>query len=133
MVQSLKQVPMKRDIMGKEDIKRLVNAFYDRVRNDELIAHFFIEVIQVHWDTHLPVMYAFWENVLFHRGTYTGNPMEKHLRIHALSTMEPKHFERWLKLFFATVDELYEGERASLIKVRAKSIADVMNAKMTTG
>jgi hemoglobin len=119
--------------MGKEDIKRLVNAFYDRVRSDDLIAHFFSEVIQVHWDAHLPVMYAFWENVLFHRGTYTGNPMEKHLRIHSMSAVEPKHFERWLQLFFATVDELYEGEKAELIKVRAKSIADVMKARMTAG
>jgi hemoglobin len=59
--------------------------------------------------------------------------MEKHLRIHSMSAVEPKHFERWLQLFFATVDELYEGEKAELIKVRAKSIADVMKARMTAG
>jgi hemoglobin len=124
---------MLKDISTREDIRGLVEAFYDKVQHDELLAPFFSLIVPVDWETHLPIMVSFWENVLFHRGGYSGNPMEKHLHIHALSPFAPHHFERWLALFRSTVDERFSGARADVIKHRAESIAAVMQAKMQTG
>lgn len=121
---------MKHDIENKEDIIRLVNTFYEQVKSDALIAFFFTDVIPVDWENHLPKMYSFWENVLFHQGSYAGNPMQKHQHLHQKCPMTAAHFKRWLQLFNQTVDDLYVGDNAELIKQRAFSIATVMQVKI---
>lgn len=121
---------MKTDIQSADDIKILVNAFYDKVKQDETIRHFFTEVVKVDWEKHLPVMYRFWENIVFHTGSYTGNPMEVHQHLHSKCPMNKLHFNRWIDLFNETVDELFEGEKAFQIKQRALSIATVMQIKI---
>lgn len=68
---------MKNDIRNREDIKLIVDAFYEKVKKDDEIAFFFSEIIAVEWEKHLPIMYDFWENVLFHVGIYQGNPTKK--------------------------------------------------------
>ncbi|HEX4957421.1 MAG TPA: group III truncated hemoglobin [Lacibacter sp.] len=121
---------MKKAIENRDDVVVLVNTFYEKVKRDECISHFFTEVVKVNWDTHLPVMYDFWENILFHTGAYAGNPMQVHQHLHQQSPILSKHFERWLALFNETVDELYTGEKAFLVKQRALSIATVMQIKI---
>ena len=121
---------MKKDITTKRDIKLLVDSFYDKVKPDPVIGHFFSKVVPVDWEKHLPVMYSFWENVLFHKGTYSGNPMVQHQALHQKSNMTTEHFKRWLQLFNDTVNELFEGDNAEIIKQRALSIAAVMQIKI---
>jgi len=121
---------MKTDITNRGDIEKLVNSFYEKVLNEPSIAFFFTEVVPVNWEKHLPVMYDFWENVLFYTGSYDGNPMAKHKDIHKKCPMKMEHFQKWLLLFIETVDQLFEGEKAELAKQRATSIATVMQIKM---
>lgn len=122
---------MKNDIANKADIELLVGAFYNKVKTDDVIGFIFNDIVKVNWEKHLPVMVNFWENALFYTGTYAGNPMQYHQHLH-LSTMPLTlaHFERWNKLFVQQVDELFEGERATLIKQRAISISTVMQIKI---
>lgn len=117
---------MKKDIENREDIILLVNTFYDKVKPDETIGYFFNRVVDVDWEKHLPVMYNFWENIIFHTGGYSGNPMKLHMDLHQKSAMKKEHFNRWIHLFNETVDELFEGEKAEQAKQRALSIATVM-------
>lgn len=121
---------MKKDIERIEDIKLLIDHFYKRVIEDPLIGHIFTTSIKVNWEKHLPVMYSFWENALFYTGTYAGNPMVLHQRIHQVVHLTTQHFDRWILLFTATVDNLFEGEKAELAKQRAISIATVMKIKI---
>lgn len=121
---------MKTDITNRTDIEKLIDSFYEKVKTDDKIGHFFSEVVHVNWEKHLPVMYGFWENILFHSGGYEGNPMQKHIALHVLSPLKPEHFQRWLLLFFCTVDDLFEGNNAEQIKQRAQSIALVMEMKV---
>ncbi len=121
---------MKTDIVNRKDIELLINSFYDKVKVDAVIGYFFDKVIPVNWEKHLPTMYNFWENVVFNTGGYEGNPMIQHQHIHQKSPMTKAHFDQWLKLFTETVDELYVGEKAELIKQRAVSIATVMQIKV---
>lgn len=44
--------------------------------------------------------------------------------------MSKVHFDQWVKLFTKTVNELFEGDNAELIKQRATSIATVMQIKI---
>lgn len=121
---------MKKDIEHIEDIKLLVNSFYDKVKADAGIGYIFNDIAKVNWEKHLPVMYNFWENILFFTGSYSGNPMTAHVKMHKLVHFTTEHFERWLKLFTSTVDELFEGDKAELAKQRAISIATVMQLKI---
>ena len=121
---------MKTDIRNREDIAALVNAFYDKVRVNETIGHFFNDVVKVNWEKHLPKMYDFWEGIVFGSSDYSGNPINVHKAVHALQAFSKADFDEWLRLFRETVDEMYEGENAELIKQRALSIATVMQLKV---
>lgn len=121
---------MKKDIETTEDIKFLIDHFYQQVIKDPVIGYIFTSTIKVNWEKHLPVMYSFWENTLFFTGTYAGNPMMIHQRIHKIAHLTAEHFDRWVALFTTTVDDLYEGEKAELAKQRALSIATVMKIKI---
>ena len=121
---------MKNDITNRADVEILINSFYQKVKKDPLIAFFFSEIVPVNWEAHLPIMYGFWENVLFYTGTYEGNPMAIHKGIHQKCPMKMEHFQRWISLFTETVDELFKGDKAELAKQRATSIATVMQIKM---
>ena len=121
---------MKKDIADRKGIELLVNTFYEKVKSDPLISRFFTETIKLNWDKHLPVMYQFWDNALFYSGEYNGQPLEVHKHIHALSPLSSTHFERWVKLFTETVDELFEGEKATLAKTKAINISTIMQLKI---
>lgn len=120
---------MKTDIENRADIERLVDAFYAKIKTDDVIGYLFNDVARVNWDEHLPKMYNFWENILFYTGNYSGSPMAVHRDLHQKSTMNSTHFHHWIKLFHETVDILFEGERAAEIKNRATNIALVMMYK----
>ena len=121
---------MKNDIESKKEIELLVDTFYIKVKADELIGYIFTDIAKVNWEKHLPVMYSFFENMLFYTGTYTGNPMELHKHINRLYPLTAEHFVRWNLLFTTTVDELFTGDKAELAKQRAKSISAVMQIKI---
>jgi hemoglobin len=121
---------MKKDIENIADIELLINTFYDKVKSDKVIGYIFTDVVKVHWEHHLPVMYRFWENVLFYTGGYEGNPIEIHQHLHQITRLEQKHFDQWNFLFTETVDELFEGRIAITTKQRALSISTVMQIKI---
>ena len=121
---------MKKDIKTRGDIELLVRTFYEKVKPDPVIGHIFTKVVGVNWEKHLPTMFDFWENTLFYTGSYSGNPMQSHKKLHSLFPLNEEHFQRWVNLFTETVDELFEGEKARLAKQRAVSISTVMRIKI---
>ncbi|HMP31292.1 MAG TPA: group III truncated hemoglobin [Saprospiraceae bacterium] len=121
---------MMRDIEEKKDIILLIDRFYDKVKEDQVIGYFFNDVAKVNWETHLPKMYEFWSKVVFSTGDYNGNPMSVHQAVHHQSTMTEDHFKHWVNLFHDTVDELFTGENAQLIKSRSATIAAIMVSKV---
>ncbi len=121
---------MKKDIRNRNDIVVLINTFYQKVIDDALLNHIFTDLVKVNWIKHLPVMYDFWENTLFYTGNYDGNPLDTHRRLHQMIALTAAHFRQWNLLFAATVDELFEGEKATLAKERARSISAVMQGNI---
>ena len=85
-----------KQILSITDIKLLVDSFYKKVREDELLVDIFNGVIKNKWPQHL----------------------------------EAKHFERWIELFYATIEELFEGEKADEAKWRAQKMAEMFLLKI---
>jgi hemoglobin len=125
-----KHAEPKSDIEGRADIERLINAFYEQVRRDEVLGFIFDEVAQTNWESHLPKMYAFWETVLFGTGSYQGNPLAAHAKLVPKTAMGREQFDRWLAVFKATVDELFAGEKAGHIKRAAEDMANVIYSRI---
>ena len=118
------------DLTDRVGIIRLVDRFYERIREDGLLGPIFSEVAQVNWETHLPKMYDFWDTVLFRSGTYRGNPLSAHAKLVPKTDMSRAKFDHWLELFRETVAELYEGENAGHIVRCAEDMANVLYSKI---
>ena len=116
----------KKDISSSEDIQVMVDAFYLQVQKDNQLAPVFGDQAKVHWESHLPTMYSFWEKVLLGQGEYRGNPFQKHIPL----KIDAAHFTRWVSLFEWTVDEHFLGPVADDAKLRANTIAHIFQSKL---
>ncbi|MEI5986166.1 MULTISPECIES: group III truncated hemoglobin [Sphingobacterium] len=117
---------MKPDIQHLDDIKILVDKFYDRIQRDELLGPIFNGIIQNRWPEHLEKMYRFWQTVLLEEHTYYGSPFPPHAKMPINKT----HFDHWIGLFSKTVDELYEGEKAEKAKWQGERMASMFQFKI---
>jgi hemoglobin len=114
------------DLTTEADIRLLVDAFYHRVEQDELLGPVFNDVAQVSWASHLPAMYDFWSSVLFGTSRYKGRPFPKHIPL----PIGAAHFQRWLHLFDQAVDAHFAGPTAAEAKARALSIATLFEHRL---
>ncbi|WP_368563797.1 group III truncated hemoglobin [Pseudoxanthomonas sp. UTMC 1351] len=104
----------------EEEVARLVDDFYARVRQDEQLGPIFDA--RVHdWPTHLAQLTDFWSAVL--RGTrrFRGAPVPKHMAIPGLSA---ELFLRWLDLFMQTTAECGNPAMRREANAAAQNIAD---------
>ncbi len=111
----------KLDHVSEDGIRRLVDAFYARVRRDAELAPIFARAIPGDWGPHLDKMYAFWSSVMLTTGRYKGNPLAKHF---AIPGIQPALFERWLALFNETADELFDDDISAEFRAKAARIAE---------
>jgi hemoglobin len=111
----------KLDRISEEGIRRLVDAFYAKVRRDPELAPIFLRAIPGDWQPHLNKMYAFWSSVMLTTGRYKGNPVVKHLVVPGI---RPDLFERWLALFSETCGELFDDGISEEFRVKAARIAE---------
>ncbi|TAH41101.1 MAG: group III truncated hemoglobin [Bacteroidetes bacterium] len=116
----------KKEILNLEDIKLLVDTFYSKIREDQLLGHIFNGVIQDRWPVHLEKMYRFWQTVLLEDHTYFGSPFLPHAKL----PIGVEHFEQWLHLFYQTIDELFTGDKANEAKLRSGKMAKMFLSKI---
>lgn len=121
---------MRKDITSRSDIETLVDQFYLKAKQHKTIGFIFTRVIPIDWDHHIPVICDFWETTIFHNAIYKGNPLQVHLDINRKIKLEKVHFESWLTLFNDTVDEHFKGKNAEIAKIRAQSMATVIQIKL---
>jgi hemoglobin len=120
---------MKHDIENRADIDLLMTEFYSTAMVDGTIGYIFTDVAKLDLDHHLPIIGDFWETMLFQAGSYSRhgrNPMIVHAELNEKTPLKPLHFARWLEIFTETIDRLFAGERAQILKFRAAMIADRM-------
>lgn len=115
-----------KEILTIEEIRLLVDSFYDKVQKDEELGPIFDSVIQNRWPEHLEKMYRFWQTVLLEEHTYHGSPFAPHAKL----PVDITHFQRWLKLFFQTIDDHFTGPKADEAKWRAEKMAQMFHFKI---
>ncbi len=121
---------MKQDITTRNDIDVLVRKFYEKLLQDDLLKAIFQKLVLSHLDAHLKTIADFWDSILLDANNYRGNVTEKHFDVDKQFPLSKVEFDRWLFHWNATLDELFEGEKAALAKSRAQSIADIMQYKL---
>lgn len=116
------------DICSTDDVKTFVNAFYEKVRLDDMLAPVFdLRIKPEQWPQHLEKMYSFWNLMLFNDNTYKGMPYDKHADL----PVNKLHYERWIMLFHSTIDENFAGTKADEAKARGAMMAHIFSAKAT--
>ena len=115
-----------KDIEQLEDIKFLVNEFYGKIREDDLLKDIFNNVIQDHWPQHLEKMYRFWQTILLNEHTYNGSPFPPHANM----PVDVTHFNLWVQIFHNTVNDLFSGPIADEAKYRGELMASIFNSKI---
>lgn len=110
-------------------ISTLVDTFYDRIREHDVLGPIFNTAIGDDWDPHLRRMKAFWASVTLSAGLYSGKPVPAH-RKH-LNMIEREHFEIWLSLFKQTLEDTAPTTACTdYFMVRAERIAKSLQLAM---
>lgn len=120
-----------RDIESRDDVERLVRAFYGKALTDPIIGFIFTDVAKLDLEEHVPQITAFWETILLGAESYRGGVFGKHADLHLKVGLRPGHFERWLQLWFGTVDELFAGARADQAKVHALRVGQAFVQRLS--
>lgn len=115
-----------KDIETIEDIKLLVDTFYGRIQQDDILGIIFNQNIQDRWPEHLDKMYRFWQTILLEEYTYNGRPFPPHAHL----PIQQIHFDRWLSLFTETIDRLFEGTKVEEAKWRAQKMSVMFLSKL---
>ena len=116
---------MQYQTITRENIRKMVDRFYSQVLKDEIVSPFFIEklgdeMISDEWQHHLNLLTNFWASTVLGDNSYTGQPVKPHMHMEGLQRVT---FERWLELFFETLDKYYTKEAADVFKVKSQTIA----------
>jgi len=122
----MKEQGDKRDIETFDDVRLLVDTFYSKICVHPLLGGIFNGVIGNNWPVHLDKMYRFWQTVLLGEQTYFGRPFPPHMQL----PVDRLHFQTWLQVFYETLDELFEGEKAEEAKWRSSRMAEMFLTKI---
>jgi hemoglobin len=120
----------RRDISDRADCERLVRAFYGRALDDPIIGWIFTDVAKLDLESHVPRIASFWETILLGAHSYAGGAFAPHAALHVKVPLREGHFERWLWLWRATVEELFAGQRAELAKAHAERVAGAFHGRL---
>lgn len=114
----------RKQIETREDVNFLVTKFYEKVRKDTEIGHFFNDLIE-DWPEHIEKLTNFWETNLFFVQKYRGNPLMVHAEVDQKmnGTITNEHFGIWLRYWIDTIDSNFIGENAEKAKQRARNIS----------
>ena len=125
---------MKKQLDSRKNINQLIHLFYAKIRKDELLGDIFNQAID-DWDSHLEHLTDFWETNLLFVAKFKGDPIKTHQEVDqgSNSIIEQKHFDRWLKLWFETIDAHFEGKNADAAKRRAEKMAYFILIKIIEG
>lgn len=118
------------DIESRKDIEVLMQEFYQTLLKDHSISYIFTDIARINLEEHLPVICDFWESILLQSKVYRKDILEIHINLNEKEKLTKEHFDRWLHHFYTTVDKHFIGLKADLIKMRAQSIATVMQTKL---
>ena len=111
------------DVETRQDLEKLVRVFYGRIQKDPLLGRIFNKLI-IDWKEHFETITNFWEMHLFRTQSYTGDVIKVHQIVDRKEgySVTMNHFGAWLNLWISTIDNMFQGENANLLKYRARKM-----------
>ncbi|MDO9408285.1 group III truncated hemoglobin [Patulibacter sp.] len=109
-----------------------MRAFYGRALTDPIIGFIFTDVARLDLEAHVPTIASFWETILLGARSYSGGAFHPHATLNAQVQLRAGHFQRWLLLWHAAVDELFAGPRAEQAKSHADRVAFAFHGRLQT-
>ncbi len=109
-----------------------MTSFYKKAIVDEVLAPFFIDEIgdditNEDWIDHIELLADFWLAKILGEDTYYGNFVGAHVK---MPHLKRETFTRWLELFSATADEVYEPDIAKVFKKKGHQFSqEFLNTK----
>ena len=113
--------------ISEEALGQLVQRFYARVRQDQLIGPVFNDAI-CDWAEHLQKLQAFWSSVMLTSGRYKGRPVPAHVK-HA-ERIDAAAFRRLIALWRHTTDEMFAPSVAATLQEKAVRIGESLSLGM---
>jgi hemoglobin len=101
---------MQPDITNVESVRSLVDTFYLRAANDELLKPVFYGLVNS--GSHKEKLYEYWSGAIL-GGTADAQGFPRHIEL----MFSRQHFIRWLTIFLETINALYSGPNAEKAKV----------------
>ncbi|MEZ5435571.1 MAG: group III truncated hemoglobin [Pseudomonadales bacterium] len=116
-----------RDIQTYEDMLHIVTEFYKKLMIDPIIGFFFTDIAKINLPEHLPKIARFWAfQILGEKAIAAMYSMCISL-LHNQAAMNEDHFHRWVFFLVQTIDHLYAGPNADMMKWKAEAIAKKMS------
>ena len=113
--------------MTEQQLAVLVDRFYAKIREDEVLGPIFNGAI-ADWPEHLEKLTHFWSSVMLTTGKYKGSPMVAHLK--HKDAVRPAMFERWLDLWRETARETLNESGSAGVIAKAERIAESLQLGM---
>ena len=107
----------------QENIKTLMDTFYDAIRKDKdlgPIFHASIGTDAIAWENHKEKIARFWRQMILGENVFNGQPLKKHIE---LPPFPREFFDQWLKLFSVSLSQIYIPEVANEFLSKAQMIA----------
>lgn len=102
-------------------LRRVIVAFYERVKRDDRLGPVFAAIVGNDWDAHVEKVCSFWLYVTRLKSGYGSRDfMPAHLKHPAI---QASLLPQWLHLFRQTANELCAGQVADLLIDIAKRMA----------
>ena len=110
--------------LDRDSIMRLVHGFYDTIRADPELGPVFEAELHGRWEPHLARMVDFWCTAMKVSRGFRGNVYHKHM---ALPRIAPGHLKRWLQLWRAQAQAVFDPATATQLQDIATGVARVLH------
>ncbi|MFD0986124.1 group III truncated hemoglobin [Methyloligella solikamskensis] len=114
---------------AKEAIVRLVDSFYEKVRQDPQLGSVIGSQIGNDWTGHIERMRSFWSSQILPDEESPRDPEGVHLRL----TIDEKLLSRWMDLFNVTCDELSDQHLATVFREKVSTIGRRLQRQLPSG
>ncbi len=115
------------DLDSRNHVHDLVVDFYREIIMDERLGPIFIDVAEVDWEVHIPLLIDYWCRILLDDPAYNGAILDAHRHVHSRLPLELDDFTAWYELWVICVDRAYRGPSASTAKTHAAKIASTLS------
>ena len=120
------------DLCSRTVIHDVVVGFYRELVMDDLLAPVFVEVAEVDWSEHIPLLIDYWCRILLGHDGYQGAILSAHQHVHDQEPLTAEHFDRWYTLWAATIDGRWAGPYAERAKHHAAKIAATLARRISS-